>query len=218
MDEVKKARKSSKIGLKNTHIAEYDPLTHKFSKPVPFTTIKSMKISLNMSENDEYNDDGLFEVLDSFENFEIEVTYTDLTPAEQAFLLGWKSDGAIRLSGANDDPPWIAFMGERTKKDKSKRFFKYFRGKARLTSEEATTKGGGSVTAQPDILKITFGALPDDFPVEKYRDIAMSVVDESDPIYKDEGKTWYEEVIKGQTETEPSGEAEPVEGASSDDE
>lgn len=202
-------KKSSKIGLSNVHVAIYDPVTYKYSKPIAIKTIKEMKVSLNMAESKEYNDNELFEVLDSFDNFEIELTFTDLTPEEQAMLLGWKSDGAIKLSGANDDPPWIALMGERIKKDGTKRYFKYFKGKSRLDSEEASTKGD-SVSAQPDVLKITFGALPDDYPVETYKSVARAIVDESDSQYKDEGKTWYDEVIVGQTEdTEEDAEIQP---------
>ena len=194
-----KKLKSSKIGLKNVHIAEFFPETNKFGKPIRFKTIKEMVISVNVAENEEYNDDELFEILDSFENFEVEATFTDLTPAEQAFLFGWRKKGALKFSGSKDNPPWIAFMGERSKQDKTKRFFKYFKGKSRLESESAKSKGGGSVEAQSDKIIIKCGPLPDDFPVAEYQSEAKVIVDEADPEYADEGKTWYDEVVPGQT-------------------
>lgn len=198
----KQSKKSSKIGLSNAHIAIYHPESFKFSKPFAVKTLKEMKVSVNMAEKNEYNDNELFEVLDSFDNFEVELTFTDLTPSEQALLLGWAKIGAVKLSGANDDPPWIALMGERFKKNGSKRYFKYFKGKAKLSNEDAKSKGD-SVEVQPDTLKIVFGALPDDYPVKDYRSVAKATVDESDPDYANEGEKWYTEVITGQTLEEP---------------
>jgi phi13 family phage major tail protein len=190
--------KSSKIGLSNTHIAEYDPVTMKWTQPVRLEAIQSMNVSVNMAEGDVYADDMMFEIFDAFENFEVELTYADLTPEELEFLLGWDSIGAIKLRGADDDPPWLAFMGERTKADGTKRMFKYFKGKARPGNESAQTKGS-SVSAQSDTLTILFGPLPLDFPIPKYRNKAAGLLDEVDPEYDGEADVWYDEVVAGQT-------------------
>jgi phi13 family phage major tail protein len=196
--------KSSKIALSNVHIAEYDRASMKWGRPVRVETIKSMSVSVTIASTKEYADDNLFEVIDSTEDFVVDLSFTDLTPSEQAFFLGFTEVGAIKLSGSDDNPPYIALLGERAKADKTKRLFSYFCGRARATNESAQTKGGGSVAVQPDNLQITFGPLPGDFPVEAYRNKARAIVDETDPEYDGEAEIWYEEVIPGQTiEDEP---------------
>jgi len=190
--------KSSKIGLKNLYFAEFDPATNRWTAPVPVKWVKSMNVKVNQTSGSEYADDHMVEVFDSFDNFEVDISFADLTPEEQAFFLGRDSIGAIRLSGSDDAPPWVAFMGERTKADGTKRLFKYFKGKARQGDEAASTKGG-SVTTQPDSLTIVFGPLDESFPIPAYRNKALAVVDESDPEYDGEALVWYTDVIAGQT-------------------
>jgi phi13 family phage major tail protein len=193
-----KKLKSSKFGLRNVHIAEYDPVSDQWTEPVPVETIKSMSIAVNITHGEEYADDQLFEVFDAFNNFEVELSFTDLTPEEQAFLYGWESVGAIRLSGSNDNPPWIALMGERLKGDGTYRYFKYFKGKARIGGYDAQTKAD-SVNTQPDSLSIVFAPLANDFPIPAYRGKAKAILDETDPEYQGEAELWYEDVVPGRT-------------------
>jgi len=193
MAEIKK---SGLIGFTKAHIAVYDPDTMTYAAPVRLKEVQAAKVSVNMQNYMSYADDMLFEVLDILDNFEIELTFAALTPSEQATLLGWKKIGALKLSGAYDSPPWVAFMGQRAKINGETRYFKYLKGKASLSGEDMKTKGGAAAE-QPETIKITFGPLPDDFPIAAFRNQAKILCDTDDPEYDGEGDLWYDSVIPG---------------------
>lgn len=188
--------KSSKIGFSKAYIAIYHPETMTYDAPLRLEAVQSAKITANVTSLKTYADDALFEVLDVLDNFEMELTFADLTPAEQALLLGWKSVGALKISGVEDNPPWLAFFGERRKINKAVRYFKYLKGKASAGSEDMKTKGG-SAQEQADAIKITFGPLPDNFLPAAFAGTAKIVADTDDPEYDGEGEIWYDSVIPG---------------------
>lgn len=185
-----KVHKSATIGIENFVVFPFDNKTMKYGEPMPISTIKSIDVSINVATHDEYNDNQLFESTSLFSNAEISCEFTDLTPAEQAILLGWKSDGAIKMLSNSDVAPTFAIAYKRTKQDGNSKLVKFLSCTARLEGESGKT-ASDSIETQPEKLIFKAKPLRADFPIEKYRKLYQLKLDTSDENYTNEADDWF---------------------------
>lgn len=130
-----------RIGLKNIHVALINS-EGKYQTPVKIANAISATVTPNVSTNTLYADDKASEIVDNFNDIDVELDVDDLSTEKYALLLGKtvKSDGVI-VEKSTDSAPYLALGFESEKSNGETRYVWLFKGRFSIPSDSYSTKG-----------------------------------------------------------------------------
>lgn len=100
-------------GFKNIHFAQYNKETQTYDAPVPLLYAKSGEFKFNFENDPTYADDTIVENGYLFTGGEGTITVLELTPSEQALILGNKKVKGGVVVNTNDIAPQGAYLFEK---------------------------------------------------------------------------------------------------------
>lgn len=145
-ETTQKIVRSRTCGLKDIHIAivqENTASAYLAAVPVKLARAIKAKIDEKWTSEKIYSDDGVEEVINSYEGTDVEIEINALAPQDRALLFGQLYENGFLTKSSDDKAPEVA-IGWRERKLNGKYEFKYlYCGKfAEGISEEANTKEG----------------------------------------------------------------------------
>lgn len=138
--------RSRTCGCKDIYIAKIIQNTatgYATESPVKLARAVKVKIEEKWTSEKIYSDDGVEDVINSYEGTEVELEINALAPQDRAFLFGQLYSGGFLVKTSDDRAPELA-LGWRERKLNGKYDFRWlYAGKfAEGISEEASTKEG----------------------------------------------------------------------------
>ena len=139
--------KSVSVGLDQLHAAiltEQEDGTVEYGAPKAIKGITEASLTPSTDSASVYADDSVAEILTAISQIDVSLTLVDLTPEEQAFLLGKTIDeNGVLLETANDEAPYVALMFRSRKANGEYRYITLYKGRFTPGEEAFNTKGEG---------------------------------------------------------------------------
>ncbi len=144
--EVKKIVRRRTCGCKDFYIAKVtqnDATAYVTEKPIKLARAIKAKVTEKWTSEKLYSDDGVEEVINSYEGTEIEIEVNQLAPQDRAELFGQLYENGFLVKSSDDVAPEMA-LGWRERKTNNKYEFKWlYCGKfSEGIDEEASTMEG----------------------------------------------------------------------------
>lgn len=131
------------VGLRDIYIAKLtkDDITGvTYATPIKLERAISAKISPKTSSEKIYSDDTVEEIINNFDNCEVEIEVNQLSISSRALLQGATVDSGELVEKSTDIPPEVA-LGFRSKKTNGKyRYIWLFKGKFENAEDEYSTQ------------------------------------------------------------------------------
>lgn len=188
MPDTKTIKRSRRCGLKDIYIAEVTKDTeteYTTATPVKLARALSAKITDKFTQEKIYSDDGVEEVVDSYEGTDIEISVNALAPQDYALLYEnlYKNGFLIKASG---DKSKVVAIGYRSKRRSGKyEFVWYYCGNLERPDLSYETEEG-KVKTQTETLKGSFYARQKEDTFDGVKKNLYSVsVDEDNLITED---------------------------------
>jgi len=131
------------IGIDKAYFAKFlDEAAETYDVPFALDPIQTFSVEPQVSSASQYGDNIAIETASAMGNIEGTVTFTGLTPAIEAEILGHQYEEKDRrvIKSASDIAPMGAFLYRRMKADGSYRYKVFYRGRFSLPNEETNTK------------------------------------------------------------------------------
>ena len=145
----------AQVGLKNIYVAEIES---EEGNVITYGTPKKIAhaITANITPNVEqavlYGDDRAVESEEALADIDVEITVTDLTIEDYAFLLGAEVDVNNGVTDSIDNiAPYVALGFEVPLSKGGKRMYWYYKGKFSIPSSEHNTKQGSIEYQTPTV-------------------------------------------------------------------
>lgn len=174
------------IGLRDVHIAiltKDDSTEATYETPERLSGAISANVNPNPSTATLFADDGPYDSAATMGEIELELNMADLTPQQQAKLLGHTVTDGILVKRAADAPPWVAVGFRSLRSDGSYRYTWLLKGKFSIASQENQTRGDSIEWKTPTIS----GA----FSKRDFDDAWMIEAESSDPTTATAIATWF---------------------------
>ena len=146
------------VGLKDFHIAilkKDDETGVDYEVPIKAAPIVKAKINPKSSTLKIPADDGTYEIIEAFDDVDVEIEVADFPLKMQAMVLGHKLQNGVMIENANDTAPYVA-IGFKSKKSNGKyRYLWLLKGKFAIFADEYETQGDKPKPQSPK-LKGTF--------------------------------------------------------------
>lgn len=140
--------KSVSVGLDKLHAAiltEQEDGTISYGEPKALKGITEASLTPSTDSASVYADDTVHEILTVISQIDVSLSLVDLTPDEQAFLLGKTIDeNGVLLETANDEAPYVALMFRSRKANGEYRYITLHKGRFTPGEEAFNTKGEGT--------------------------------------------------------------------------
>lgn len=120
---------------------EEETPTYQAAKYLP--GLREISVTANEEQATLYAENRLYDSENSLGEIEVTLDFASIDTADYVALLGKKvaTDGGI-IESADDQPPYIALMVEKTLSGKVKEYMTLFKGKLSIPEDKAKTKEG----------------------------------------------------------------------------
>lgn len=188
MPEVQNIVRSRLCGAKDIHVAvvtKNDTTGYTAEKPVKLARTLSVKVSDKFTQEKIYSDDGVEEVVESYEGSDLEINVNTLAPQDYALLFENLYKNGFLLKASGDGAREVA-IGWRAKKRNGKYEFDwYYCGKLERPEQNYETQEEKTKT-QTAGLKGTFYARSKEDTIDgKKKNLYSIQVDESNLVAED---------------------------------
>jgi len=149
------------VGLEKLYIAKIltDDTTTTYDTPKYLAGVKEISIKPKVATDEFYAENMLWLSDTTLANIDVEVNITDLTPEDEAMLLGHKiaTEGGI-IKSADDAAPDVAILFKANKGNGKARYVVLYKGKFSIGDEDYKGKEG-KANFQSKKLKASFAPL-----------------------------------------------------------